>query len=152
MLKLKLKCPYNCEWKGSFAQLDNHFKECNSKMYQCKYNKLGCNFVDKKDKCKEHEKSNDEEHFKIALEYFDKNAYLNKKIRFDLNQVCKVSCHPHPLTFVGSGAWGCDGRKLEGGCLSPNPHFKVIYRFRCIDCDFDLCPYCILKYSIVDNN
>ena len=152
MLKLKLKCPYNCEWKGSFGELDDHLKVCASKPYQCKYNKLGCKFIDIKEKCEEHEKNNDEQHLEIAMDFIEHGFYLKNKIKFDLNQVCKVSCHPHPLTYMNSFSWTCDGRRFEGGCLSENYHFHSRYRFRCVECDFDLCPYCIIKYYIDEDN
>ena len=152
MLKLKLQCPFNCKWEGLLAGLDDHLKVCDSKLYKCKYNKLGCKFIDKKDKCEEHENHDNEKHLKFAMDYIDHNFFLNKKIKFDLNEVCKVSCHPHPLYYMGSFSWICDGDQNEGGCLSPIIEFRTSFRFRCQQCDYDLCPYCVLKYCIVEDN
>ena len=151
MLKLKLRCPYNCEWAGPFGELDDHLKVCDYKTYKCKYNNLGCKFIGRKDKCEEHEKHNDEDHLKIAMDYIERNFYLTKTVKFDLDQFCKVSCHPHLLRYMRSYPWVCDGRDFEGGCLSPYEHFNAAYRFRCQQCDFDLCPYCLLKYCTVEN-
>ena len=152
LLKLKLKCPYNCEWEGPFSELDDHLKKCDLKLYGCKYSEFGCKFNDKKNKCEEHEKNNDEEHLQIIMDFIDKNYYLGNKIKFDDHCSYKVSCHPHPLTFTPGGAWYCQGRHLDGGCLSPSFMFNNSYNYRCTPCNFDLCPYCFLKYVIVDDN
>ena len=43
--------------------------------------------------------------------------------------------------------WYCDGRKLELGCYSERHIFSANEpRFRCHDCDFDLCDKCIVHY------
>ena len=43
----------------------------------------------------------------------------------------------------------CDGGKLPGGCLSGITGFrqtKGLKRFRCTQCDYDLCEKCFNKY------
>ena len=46
-----------------------------------------------------------------------------------------------------SMSWRCDGRKLENGCYSREIYFSSdVARFRCRDCDFDLCDKCIVHY------
>ncbi len=52
----------------------------------------------------------------------------------------------HPLTYQGTGNsfWGCDGRhkdRGEPGCKSV-PFDSQGPRFRCINCDYDLCGLC----------
>jgi len=76
---------------------------------------------------------------------------------FDLCDLCKdhwasevpgtiVTVHPHILhrNFRDNG-WACDGRKLEGKCrsgITGMQQSKGLSRFRCNDCDFDLCGQC----------
>ena len=150
MLKLNLKCPYDCGWKGSFAEIYNHFKNCPLKEFECKYNKIGCNFTGKKNECDEHEKNNVKLHLQIALDFIEKNPVITrkKKIQFDENNTCKVSCHEHVLTYMSSDPWICNGNDLDGGCCSSDCHFETPYRFRCQTCNFNLCNMCCLKYAI----
>ena len=56
LLKSKIKCPYNCEWKGILKDYDEHIKICDLKIHECKYNKIGCKFTGIINKCEEHEK------------------------------------------------------------------------------------------------
>jgi len=60
-----------------------------------------------------------------------------------------VSCHPHSLKLNGSdNGWACDGRKAEGGCLNKCTDFhqtKGWARYRCDQCDYDLCDKCCAK-------
>eukprot|EP00833_Pecoramyces_ruminatium_P003638 jgi/Orpsp1_1/1177670/evm.model.c7180000062374.2 len=79
------------------------------------------------------------------------NAYKNK-INYQLNHSYEVSCHEHPLVFLGktkNNGWGCNGRFLVRGCFSGTNGFKQtrdIPRFRCERCDFDLCKNCVDYY------
>ncbi len=76
------------------------------------------------------------------------NMQPNRSIQFDEGEFCNVSVHNHPLVYMSRNSWNCDGRNLLGGCMSRNPVFKAPYRFRCEQCDFDLCVNCVLKYAI----
>lgn len=62
------------------------------------------------------------------------------------------SIHQHPLELVDrDNGWGCDARHLEKGCLMKiNGGFASsgVTRFRCVDCDFDLCEKCMEYYRI----
>jgi len=51
--------------------------------------------------------------------------------------------HNHPLYFTRNNTpWQCDGlRKKSGGCPKNNTVFSP--RFRCENCDFDLCDLCL---------
>ena len=45
--------------------------------------------------------------------------------------------------------WVCDATKLQGGCLSGSNNInlsKNFKRFRCMQCDYDLCEKCMIKY------
>ena len=150
LLKLNLKCPYKCEWSGSFAEIDNHFKNCPLKEFDCKYKKVGCEFKGLKNECEEHEKNNVSIHLKMALDFIEKNMIKTqkKKIQFDQGSVCKVSCHEHPLTYTRGDPWYCKGSNLNGGCCSGDFHFQTPFRFRCNVCDFNLCNMCMIKYAI----
>ena len=47
--------------------------------------------------------------------------------------------------------WHCDGQYLPGGCYSyPSDYIfnRSIPRFRCSQCDFDLCDKCIEHYVV----
>ena len=58
-------------------------------------------------------------------------------------------CHAHPLRQVNEdNGWACDGRKAEGGCLNKCTDFhqsKGWARYRCGNCDYDLCDKCLSK-------
>lgn len=62
----------------------------------------------------------------------------------------RVSCHQHPLVFIrADNGWACDGRNMTGGCVKGCTGFRQTAgwsRFRCDNCDFDLCEGCIDKY------
>ena len=148
---LKIKCPYKCEWKGAWLDLDIHLIECKFGIRYCKYNSIGCKFLDKCDKVIEHEKNNDKLHLEMALKFIKTNNIVKKqiKLKFILGEKCKTSVHPHIMTYMTSFDWNCDGRKLPNGCYSRNYSFSVnIPRFRCPLCDFDLCDKCIVNYLI----
>lgn len=67
-----------------------------------------------------------------------------------------VSVHAHPLILVThDNGWACDARKLAGGCRSGITGFdlsKGIERWRCEQCDFDLCNLDIEQYLIIEQN
>ena len=151
--QLKIKCPYECEWKGNWEELENHLKICLLSKKECKYKKIGCNFIGKNSEVEKHEENEDKKHLELAMKYINENNnnITKHKIQFDLNQKCNVSVHEHPLIFQKSLTWFCNGKNLPGGCLSKNYHFNHPFRFRCVQCDFDLCNNCILKYAISDS-
>ena len=80
------------------------------------------------------------------------------KNNYELNKSYKVNIHPHPLVFLGEtkdNGWACDGRKLKDKCLSGINDFRQtngFERFRCDDCDFDLCRNCMDYYYSHDKN
>ena len=151
MNQLKIRCPFECEWEGIWEELENHLKKCSNSKKECKYKKIGCKFIGKNLEVEKHEENDDKKHLELAMIYINENNNFSKyKIQFDLNQKCKVSVHKHPLIFQKSFSWNCDGRKFKGGCLSQNYSYAHPFRFRCKECDFDLCNNCILKYAISD--
>ena len=146
---LNIKCPYKCEWKGIWVDLDNHLNECKYGIRYCKYKIIGCEFFDDNKKVIEHEKNNDKYHLDMALQYIKKNNIVKKKIKFEIGETCKTSVHPHIMTYKTSLSWYCDGRKLPHGCYSVNYSFNSdIPRFRCTLCDFDLCDKCVVNYLV----
>jgi len=64
----------------------------------------------------------------------------------------KASVHRHPLKYVEKEGWVCNGMSISGGCKSkftPSGRFKQTKgerRFRCSDCDYDLCVKCLEAY------
>jgi len=146
---LNIKCPYKCEWKGIWVDLDNHLNECKYGIRYCKYKIIGCEFYDDNKKIIEHEKNNDKYHLDMALQYIKKNNIVKKKIKFEMGETCKTSVHPHIMTYMTTISWFCDGRKLPHGCYSINYSFNSSTpRFRCNQCDFDLCDECIVHYLV----
>ena len=144
---LNIKCPYKCEWKGIWSDLEKHLNECKYGMRYCKYNSIGCDFYDENKKVIEHELNNDKNHLEMAIKYIKDNNIVKKKVKFVLGDKVKASCHPHIMTYMTSLDWYCDGRKLPHGCYSINYSFgRDKPRYRCHQCDFDLCDKCIVKY------
>lgn len=148
MKNFKLKCPYNCSFKGKWIELDSHLKECKNILHKCKYTEsLGCNFTGTEEELRKHE--NDvKSHLDIAKNHCSES---NNNIMFDLNEEYRVNCHPHPLIFKKSYSWNCDGRKMSEGCYGPTTRYSFPFRFRCSNCDYDLCFYCMQKYAIKKN-
>jgi len=60
----------------------------------------------------------------------------------------KSDCHQHILNLVDrDNGWGCDGRNTSSSCLSGITGFRQtngMSRYRCDDCDFDLCEKCMI--------
>jgi hypothetical protein len=79
---------------------------------------------------------------------------------FDLCDQCLTSTstqtfthpkHPHPLSQINQdNGWACDGREFPGGCKRGITNFnqtKGVPRYRCDECDFDLCDQCLTSSS-----
>jgi hypothetical protein len=146
---LNLKCPYKCEWKGIWSDLEKHLNECKYGMRYCKYNSIGCDFYDENKKVIEHELNNDKNHLEMAIKYIKDNNIVKKKVKFVLGDKVKASCHPHIMTYMTSYSWNCDGRRLPSGCYSVSYGFSSSTpRYRCHHCDFDLCDKCVVHYLI----
>ena len=144
---LIIKCPYKCEWKGIWVDLESHLNECKLGYRECKYKSIGCEFVDGNNMVIEHERTNDKYHLDLALKFIKDKNIVRKKIHFEIGETCMTTCHPHIMKYMKSLAWYCDGRKLEHGCYSNESIFRADKaRFRCVDCDFDLCDKCIVHY------
>ena len=144
-----IKCPYKCNWKGMWIDLEAHLCECNLSYRECKYKSIGCNYVNENNAVKEHEQLNDNFHLNLALKFIKDNKIVKKKIKFELGETCKTICHPHIMTYMTSRVWQCDGNYLENGCYSQETFFSSEKpRFRCADCDFDLCDKCIAHYIV----
>jgi len=146
---LNIKCPYKCEWKGAWMELDNHLYECKLSIRYCKYKSIGCEFFNDNQSVLEHEKNNDKVHLEMALKYIKDNNIKKKKLKFVIGDKCRVSCHPHEMVYMTTLPWNCDGRKLPNGCYSEDYSFNYsVPRYRCNSCDFDLCDKCIVHYVI----
>lgn len=82
------------------------------------------------------------EHHKIDY----KNYVINNKYNF--------RAHEHPLVFLGNTDtdWFCNANKFRDGCINGfNKVEKHINtpRFRCKNCDFDLCLHCFQYYDVL---
>ena len=146
---LKLKCPNKCEWEGALCDLNKHLNICIYGSRYCKYITVGCEFFGENKRVIEHEKDNDKLHLEMAMKYIKINNITKKKLQFKLGEKCMTSVHSHEMTYMHSRNWYCDGRLLPKGCYSINYSFdRSQARFRCAQCDFDLCDKCIVKYLI----
>ena len=146
---LLIKCPYTCDWTGMWVDLDTHLLECKFGFRECKYKIIGCEYADNNQKVKEHEESNDNLHLNLAMKFIKGHKIEKKKIKFELEETVMTTVHPHRMTYKTSSDWYCDGRRLEHGCFSRNFIFPVTKpRFRCDECDFDLCDKCIVHYLV----
>ena len=122
----------NCGWKGIWKDYSEHLKNNHNKIL---------NYGDLKNN-----------HNKI-LNYDVNNSGNNN---YELYKYYKASTHIHALKFLDitmDNGWACDARHLPGGCLNGIKDFKQtknIKRFRCMQCNYDLCEKCMNKYY--DNN
>ena len=76
-----------------------------------------------------------------------------KKIKFELGETVMTINNKYnrliyqKIQYKTSLSWTCDGKDLEHGCYSVYYHFPITQpRFRCSQCDFDLCDKCIVHY------
>ena len=144
---LIIKCPYKCDWIGMWVDLESHLNECKLGYRECKYKSIGCEYLNNTNQVNEHEKSNDKHHLNLALKFIKDKNIVKKTIKFENGETCMTTCHPHIMTYMISSDWICDGRKLEKGCYSTERYFSYnVARFRCVQCDFDLCDKCIVHY------
>lgn len=155
MNSLILKCPYKCPWSGKWEDLNKHLNSCENYETPCKYFYLGCTYRGKGEQKKYHENNQDSLHFKLSIKFIEDNKLgpeKNGKEKYQLFYKYKASVHQHFLTFLGTerdNGWSCDGRNSFGGCKSGFVGFgqtKGVKRFRCNQCDFDLCLKCMNAY------
>ena len=118
LINLMVLCPEeNCSWKGIWKDYSEHLKNNHNKLLKSSY---------------------------IS------NVSINDK--YELYKYYKATTHMHPLKFLDTtmdNNWACDGRLLPNGCLSGITGFrqtKNMKRFRCVQCDYDLCEKCMNYY------
>ena len=92
------------------------------------------------------------EHLKTSHnEIIPENMETNES-NYELYKYYKSTTHNHPLKYLDTtmdNGWGCDGRNLPSKCLSGITDFHQttkLKRFRCMQCDYDLCIKCMNKY------
>ena len=118
LINLMVLCPEeNCSWKGIWKDYSEHLKNNHNKLLKSSY---------------------------IS------NVSINDK--YELYKYYKATTHIHPLKYLDTtmdNNWACDGRLLPNGCLSGITGFrqtKNMKRFRCVQCDYDLCEKCMNYY------
>jgi len=63
----------------------------------------------------------------------------------------RVKVHDHLLNLTKkSTPWTCDGKLFSEGCFNQNKPTSGLARYRCNECDFDLCEKCLMFY--IDEN
>ena len=81
--------------------------------------------------------------------------HYKKQYYYKIYNFYKIPVHKHSLKYLEKtrdNGWACDGRKLNEGCLSGTTGFyqtNGFERFRCENCDFDLCKNCMDYYRNV---
>lgn len=83
------------------------------------------------------------------------NRFRCKTCDFDYCDKCyalrtgaKLCTRGHPLVALGTSkdkGWGCDNASTKEGCLRENKT-QGVDRYRCEDCDYDLCDLCYQKH------
>ena len=149
-LKKGKECPF-C--KGTISQ--RKIKDKNKIVYRYLINLIvlcqeqGCKWKGTLKDYYEHLKKHDN----TILEINNNNIFVNTDINFELYKYYKATVHEHPLKFLDltmdNNTWACDGMKLPSMCLSKitnSRQSKGIKRFRCMQCNFDLCDLCMKKY------
>ena len=118
LINLMVLCPEeNCSWKGIWKDYSEHLKNNHNKLLKSSY-----------------------------ISNFSTND------KYELYKYYKATTHIHPLKYLDTtmdNNWACDGRLLPNGCLSGITGFrqtKNMKRFRCIQCDYDLCEKCMNYY------
>ena len=68
---LKVKCKYfesGCTWEGNLSDVENHqSKMCEFKIVPCKFQSIGCNYMNSRKKLKHHEEKEDKIHLQLAM-------------------------------------------------------------------------------------
>ena len=123
LINLMVLCPEeNCSWKGIWKDYSDHLKNSHNKLLKSSYSNI--------------------------------NNISNG--RYELYKYYKATVHIHPLKYLDTtmdNGWDCDGKNLPNKCLSGisgYPQTKNFKRFRCMQCDYDLCEKCMNYYY--DNN
>jgi len=168
LMGLEVKCPKQCSWSGPWSCLDGHLANC-GKVSGNKYGYPYTPFKGISDEREEDERFKLEYDFTFAESYIEvfrwsiserKNIALppvvsqesERPLVFALGNNYKVSVHEHLLKYVEKDGWICNGMSIPGGCKSkftPSGGFgqtKGKPRFRCSDCDYDLCEKCVEAY------
>ena len=117
LINLVITCQEeNCEWKGVCKDYFEHLKNSHNK--------------------------------EIEANLDNKNIPFN----FELYKYYKATTHKHALKYLDTtmdNNWRCNAVYLQGGCLSGSNSInksKNFKRFRCMQCDYDLCEKCMIKY------
>lgn len=90
------------------------------------------------------------------------NRFRCERCDFDYCEKCyflrtgaKLCLKGHPLVPLGTtrdNGWSCDNSRMSIGCMRENKT-KGINRYRCEQCDFDLCDLCFQRHiGHVNNN
>ena len=123
LINLMVLCPEeNCSWKGIWKDYSDHLKNSHNKLLKSSYSNI--------------------------------NNISNG--RYELYKYYKATVHIHPLKYLDTtmdNGWDCDGKNLPNKCLSEISGYrqtKNFKRFRCMQCDYDLCEKCMNYYY--DNN
>ena len=89
---------------------------------------------------------------RVEYQYIYIEKEKKERVKFQLGETCMTTVHPHKMKHMFSNnifllTWVCDGKNLPRGCYSENFRFPSSKaRYRCVECDFDLCDKCIVHY------
>jgi len=148
LMKSTVYCSKGCSWSGAWKELDKHLAKC-QEVLPCNYAYIGCSFKGTSSERKEHEKVKADYHLGLAKSYIEKKQ--KEIVGYVLGDKYTVSVHKHTLEHIEGEKWACDGRRIVGGCKSGFKGFNDTLgalRFRCDDCDYDLCMRCLEAYLV----
>jgi len=161
---LAVKCTKQCSWSGAWSSLDEHLAKCKG-VPANNYGSLHSQPKEIPTGTKDHGRSEPENHVSCvesehripqsAMSEEKESPPVQKKPLVPmLNSNYKVNVHVHVLKHIKKDGWVCNGMRITGGCKSKFTPYKGFEqtkgkrRFRCSDCDYDLCEKCVEAYLI----
>jgi len=162
LMELIANCPNKCSLSGTWNDLGKYLASCEKAILICKYGYLGCSFRGVLTEKKEHERLKAEYHLELAEAHIEeitkklvqavREENKKKVVEYVIDKKYTVSVHEHPLVYLTcDNGWACDGKEIVGGCKSGFTGFgqtSGALRFRCDDCDYDLCARCLEAYLV----
>jgi len=172
LMDLTVKCTKQCSWSGAWSSLDEHLAKCKGPPPN-NYGSLHSQPKGIPTERKNHGRSQPENHMGrveslrwltpesdhrmaqsvVSEERKNPPPVQKKPLVLVLNTKYNASVHSHPLTYIKKKGWACNKVSISGGCKSNFRPGKFIQtedepRFRCSDCNYNLCVKCLEAYLI----
>jgi len=168
LMDLTVKCTKQCLWSGAWSSLDEHLTKCKGPPPN-NYGSLHSQPKGISTERKDHGRSEPKNHVRSAFYVGRLHPSISESehgisrppvseerkssLVLVLNNKYNTSVHSHSLTYIKKKGWACNKVSISGGCKSNFTPGKFIQtedepRFRCSDCDYDLCQKCVEAYLI----